>query len=185
MVSRVAEPEVGPGSAAVTLSGLGLPGAKLTGTESLALASLDLGTAGCFALAGSVADSVAGTRLTPLTGDCSVGTGVVVGAGVGVDVGVGAGAVVVVGVGVGVGVGVAGAGADDVSGKMSEAGWVGGAGFALRADGGRGWSEELLGTDDGAACVSGVAGVSGAGVGVNDAGVNGAAATDGDWTVGD
>lgn len=175
MVSRVAEPDVGAGSGAGSVSGSGLPGARLTGVELLALASLDLGTVGCFALAGSVA----GARLMPLTGDCSVGTGV----GAGVVVGVVVGVVAVVVVGAGVGVGMAGAGAENVSGKMSEAGLVGGTGFALGADGDRGWSEELLGTDDGAACVSGVAGASGAGV--NDAAANGVAATDGDWTVGD
>jgi hypothetical protein len=53
-----------------------------------------------------------------------------------------------------------------------------GAGLELLADEGAGWSEEVLESDDGAAFVSGVAGVGGTEA-------KGAAGTDGDWTIGD
>jgi len=176
-LSRVAELDVGDGSAAEKLRsaeltalasngegligaestggelpGVELSGAELPGAESLTLESLAWGAAGCLAVAGSVRSA----RLFLLTGDCSVG----IGDGVGVDAGIGA---------------------KDAGETILETGLVQGAGSWLRADKATGWSEELLRTElrteDGSAFVSGVAGVGGAGL-------NEAAGADGDRTVG-
>ena len=171
-VSGVAEPDVGDGSAVeilrrVELSALGLIGAGLIGTELtgadlpgvelLTLESLDWGAAGCLAVVGSVR----GARLFSLTGDCSVG----IGSGAGVNAGVGA---------------------EDAGETTLEIELVEGTAPWLRADKATGCSEEVLRTEvkkgvtteDGSAFVSGVAGV-------GSAGLNEAAGTDGDRTVGD
>lgn len=66
-VSRVAEPDVGAGSAAA-----GLPGLELPGVELPTLVSLALRAAGCFVFG----SSVTGAKLLSLTGDCGVGAGV-------------------------------------------------------------------------------------------------------------
>lgn len=150
----MADGNVGAASAAVGLPDMELPGVELPAgesliLESLTLESLDLKTAACGALAGSVT----GARLTSLTGDGSGGIGIAVG--VGVDVG-----------------------AKGVSGKTLEDEFVGGTGVESWADEGADWSEELLGSGDGATCVSGVAGVGGDEVSV-------VAGTVGDWTTGD
>ncbi len=117
----------------------------LDASESLALDSLDLGAAACCAGDGSVRDG----ELLSLTGDCGVGIGVCVDVGGGVGIG-----------------------EKEVGGEMLKAGlWE--TGLELLPDESAGWSEELLESDDGAASVSGVAGVGGAGV-------KGAAATGGD-----
>lgn len=137
-VSTVAEPEVGVGSAAVA------PGLELTSAELLTLGSLDCGAVDCVAIGGSVT----GAELRSLTIDCCVGNGVV-----GVDVGVG----ICAGVGVSVCVG-----AENVSGMTLEAGVVEEARLGFWADDGRGWSRVLLGSDDGAVFVNGVADVGGA-----------------------
>jgi hypothetical protein len=108
-VSSVAEANVGAASAAVGLPDMELLSVELPAVESLTLESLDLGTAGCFAAAGSVT----GARLLSLTGDCRVGIDV----GVGVSVGVGA---------------------EDVSEKTLKAGLMGGVGVELWADEGTG-----------------------------------------------
>ena len=171
-VSGVAEPDVADGSAVeilrrVELSALGLIGAGLIGTELtgadlpgvelLTLESLDWGAAGCLAVVGSVR----GARLFSLTGDCSVG----IGSGAGVNAGVGA---------------------EDAGETTLDIELVEGTAPWLRADKATGCSEEVLRTEvkkgvtteDGSAFVSGVAGV-------GSAGLNEAAGTDGDRTVGD
>jgi hypothetical protein len=172
VVSGVAEPDVGDGSAVeilrrAELTALGLIGTELTGAEPtgaelpgaelLTLESLDWGAAGCLAVVGSVR----GARLFSLTGDCSVGTG----SGAGVNAGVGA---------------------EDAGETTLEIELVEGTALWLRADKATGCSEEVLRTEvrtgvtteDGSAFASGVAGV-------GSAGVNEAAGTDGDRTVGD
>jgi len=167
VVSGVAEPDVGDGSAveilrraeltALGLIGTELTGAELPGAELLTLESLDWGAAGCLAVVGSVR----GARLFSLTGDCSVGTG----SGAGVNAGVGA---------------------EDAGETTLEIELVEGTALWLRADKATGCSEEVLRTEvrtgvtteDGSAFASGVAGV-------GSAGVNEAAGTDGDRTVGD
>jgi hypothetical protein len=127
-----------------------LPGVELPAGESLTLESPTLESVDLgTAACRALAVSVTGARLPSLTGDGSGGIGV------GVDVG-----------------------AKGVSGKMLEAEFVGGTGVESWADGGADWSEELLGSGDGATCVSVVAGVSGDEVSV-------AAGTVGDWTTGD
>jgi hypothetical protein len=176
-VSGVAEPDVADGSAveilrraeltALGLIGAGLigtelmgaepTGAELPGVELLTLESLDWGVAGCLAVAGSVR----GARLFSLTGDCSVG----IGSGAGVNAGIGA---------------------EDAGETTLEIELVEGTAPWLRADKATGCSEEVLRTEvkkggtteDGSAFVSGVAGV-------GSAGLNEAAGTDGDRTVGD
>jgi len=148
-VSSMVDANVGAASTAVGLPDMDLPAGESLILESLTLASVDLGTAACCALAGSVT----GARLPSLTGDGSGGIGVVVG--IGVDVG-----------------------AKGVSGRMLEAEFVGGTGVESWADEGADRSKELLGSGDGATCVSGVAGVGGEEVSV-------AAGTVGDWTIGD
>lgn len=172
VVSGVAEPDVGDGSAVeilrrAELTALGLIGTELTGAEPtgaelpgaelLTLESLDWGAAGCLAVVGSVRSA----RLFSLTGDCSVG----IGSGAGVNAGVGA---------------------EDAGETTLEIELVEGTALWLRADKATGCSEEVLRTevrtevttDDGSAFASGVAGV-------GSAGVNEAAGTDGDRTVGD
>jgi len=172
VVSGVAEPDVGDGSAVeilrrAELTALGLIGTELTGAEPtgaelpgaelLTLESLDWGAAGCLAVVGSVRSA----RLFSLTGDCSVG----IGSGAGVNAGVGA---------------------EDAGETTLEIELVEGTALWLRADKATGCSEEVLRTEvrtgvtteDGSAFASGVAGV-------GSAGVNEAAGTDGDRTVGD
>jgi len=177
VMSGVAEPDVGDGSAveilrraeltALALIGAGLIGTELTGAEPtgaelpgvelLTLESLDWGAAGCLAVVGSFR----GARLFSLTGDCIVG----IGSGAGVNAGVGA---------------------EDAGDTTLEIELMEGTAPWSRADKATGCSEEVLRTevrtgvttDDGSAFASGVAGVGGAGV-------NEAAGTDGDRTVGD
>jgi len=146
-VSTVAEPEIGVGSAAVA------PGLELTSAELLTLGSLDCaldcGVLDCRAVdCVAIGGSVTGAELRSLTIDCCVGNGVV-----GADVGVG----ICAGVGVSVCVG-----AENVSGMTLEAGVVEEARLGFWADDGRGWSRVLLGSDDGAVFVNGVADVGGA-----------------------
>ena len=171
-VSGVAEPDVADGSAveilgraeltALGLIGAGLIGTELTGAELpgvelLTLESLDWGAASGLAVVGSVR----GARLFSPTGDCIVG----IGSGAGVNAGVGA---------------------EDAGETTLEIGLVEGTAPWLRADKATGCSEEVLRTEvrtgvtteDGSAFASGVAGV-------GSAGVNEAAGTDGDRTVGD
>jgi len=177
VLSRVAELDVGDGSAAEKLRdaeltalgsngegliGAGLIGAERTGAKSTGvelpgaksptLASLDWRAAGCLAVDGSVRSA----RLFWLMGNCSVG----IGDGMGVNAGVGA---------------------EEAGETMLETGLVGGAGPWLRSDKATGWSEELLRvemrTEDDSAFGSGVADV-------GSAGLNEAAGADGDRTVG-
>lgn len=171
-VSGVAEPDVADGSAveilgraeltALGLIGAGLIGTELTGAELpgvelLTLESLDWGAASGLAVVGSVR----GARLFSLTRDCSVG----IGSGAGVNAGVGA---------------------EDAGETTLEIGLVEGTAPWLRADKATGCSEEVLRTEvkkgvtteDGSAFVSGLAGV-------GSAGLNEAAGTNGDRTVGD
>jgi hypothetical protein len=171
-VSGVAEPDVADGSAveilgraeltALGLIGAGLIGTELTGAELpgvelLTLESLDWGAASGLAVVGSVR----GARLFSLTRDCSVG----IGSGAGVNAGVGA---------------------EDAGETTLEIELVEGTAPWLRADKATGCSEEVLRTEvkkgvtteDGSAFVSGLAGV-------GSAGLNEAAGTNGDRTVGD
>jgi hypothetical protein len=142
---------------ALGLIGTELTGAELPGAELLTLESLDWGAAGCLAVVGSVR----GARLFSPTGDCSVG----IGSGAGVNAGVGA---------------------EDAGETMLEIELVEGTALWLRADKATGCSEEVLRTEvrTGVTTADGSAFASG-GAGVGSAGVNEAAGTDGDRTVGD